>query len=109
LEAVLAGDLDLVGPDEVAVADDLFSRDAEAIDAVRRGQDEAGERVGLGPAELEAVRPPDGDVCPLARRQLSDVVAAERFCAPARPQPQRVPHRHRRQPPAPAGDEVGAC
>src|SRR5438093_6534115 len=56
LDAVLAGDLLLVGADEVAVADDLFAADVETIDAVRRREDETRDRVGLRPAELEAVR-----------------------------------------------------
>src|SRR5581483_1171330 len=105
LPAVLAGDLLLVGANQAAAADDLLATDVQPVDPVRRRQDEPGDRVRLRAPELEAVRPPDGDVRALPRRQLPDVVAAEHGCAAARPEPERLAHSHRGRAAAAAGDE----
>ena len=80
---MLAGDLVLVGAHEPAVADDFRAGDVESVDPVRRREDEARDRIGLRAAQLETVGAPDGDVGPLARRELPDVVAPECGCAPA--------------------------
>ena len=69
------GDLILVGLDEVAVADDFLAADVQPVGAMRRRQDEAGDGIA-GAAELEPVRPPDGDVGALAGLERADVVAA---------------------------------
>jgi hypothetical protein len=61
--AVLAGDLPLVCPHEMAVADDLLASDVQPVDPVRCGEDEAGDQI-VRPAELEPVRTPDGEVGP---------------------------------------------
>src|SRR5206468_7721061 len=89
LAALLASDLSLVAAREVAVPHDLRSADVEPVDAVRAGEDQAGDRI-RGAAELEAVDAPDGEVGALPGRELPDVVAAEDGGAPACPQPQRV-------------------
>ena len=47
LEAVLGGDLVLLGMREVPVADDRLPADVKAVDPVRGGKDEPGDRVVL--------------------------------------------------------------
>ena len=78
--------------------------DVEPVDPVRRREDEPGDRVGLGAAELEPVRPPDGDVGPLPRRELSRCRRGRAPRAAARPEPQRLAHGHRPRPAAAARD-----
>ncbi len=63
-----ARDLALVGAHERPVANDLVAADDQPVDAMRPREDEPGDRVG-GPAELETVRPPDGEVGALAGLQ----------------------------------------
>ena len=60
-----ARDLRLVGIDERSVAYDVGSLDNEAIHAMRRREDQARNSI-VRTAELEAVRPPDGEISPLA-------------------------------------------
>jgi hypothetical protein len=60
------GDLRLVGSHERSPAYDVVALDDEPVDAMRRGENEAGNRV-LGAAELEAVGAPDGKVGALPR------------------------------------------
>jgi hypothetical protein len=50
-----------VGSDDVAVADDLFSSDVQAIDSMRPGEDETGDGI-VGASELQSVGAPDRDV-----------------------------------------------
>jgi len=69
-------DLGLVGPHEMALADDFLAADVETIDSVGPREDEPGDEI-VGAAELQAVRPPDGEVGALSRRELADIVAAE--------------------------------
>src|SRR6266516_6919062 len=80
-------DLALISPCKVAVTDDLFAVDVEAIHSVGSRQDEPSDEI-VRAAELEAIRPPDGDVCALAWRELADVIATKyRRAAPcAEPQ-----------------------
>src|SRR5919197_3741339 len=89
LDAVLAGDLLLVGAEEPAVADDFLAGDIQPVDAVRGGEDEAGNRVARA-AELEAVRPPHGEVGALAGLERAEVVAAEERRAAARAELERL-------------------
>src|SRR2546425_3375381 len=91
---MLAGDLALVGADEVPVTDDLLARDIEPIDAMRAGEDEAGDGIG-GAAELEPVGGPHRDVGTLASGELADVVAAEDGRASTRAEAQRIARRQR--------------
>ena len=49
---MLAGDVVLVGPNEVAVADDLLAAHIEPVDSVRARQDQPRNGVGRAP-ELE--------------------------------------------------------
>jgi hypothetical protein len=61
-------DLVLVRVDERAPAHDVGALDDEAVDAMRRRQDETGDRVG-GAAELESARVPYREVGPLSGLQ----------------------------------------
>src|SRR5215207_10889481 len=99
-----AGDLPLVGPDERAAVDDELAADVEPLDAVRSGEDEPVDRIGRA-GELEPVRPPDRQVGALARRELTDVGAAEHRRAPARREPERIPRAERGWSADPACDE----
>ena len=83
LAPVLAGDLRLVGTDELAVADDVAAADEQPVDPVRGREDEARDGV-VGAAELEPVRPPDREVGALAGLERADVVAAAARAAPPR-------------------------
>ena len=51
---MLAGDLLLVGADELAAADDVLAADDEPVDPVRPGEHEPGHGIGRA-AELEPV------------------------------------------------------
>ena len=54
-------DLTLVGPDEVAVTNDLLAADVQTIDSVRPREDESGDEI-VGTAELEPVGAPDREI-----------------------------------------------
>ena len=90
---------------EVPVADDFLAADVEPVDAVRAGEDEAGDGI-RGAAELEAVGAPDGEVGTLARAR-----AAPMSSRPSTEAPPRVPSRRASRtviafgPAARAGDE----
>ena len=79
-----AGDLRLVGIDERPVAHDVGSLDDEAIHAMRRREHEACNPI-VRTAELEAVRPPDSEIGPLAGLEGTDVVPSEHPRAAASP------------------------
>ena len=79
-------DLAFIGPDKVTVTHDLLAADVEAIDPMWPGEDEPGDEI-VGAAELEPVRPPNGQVRALAGRELPDVVAAEHGCATSSAEP----------------------
>ena len=74
LDTMGARDLRLVRADKRASSHDVVAADDEAVDAVRAGEHQAGDVV-VGAAELEPVRPPDGEVGLLARLERADVVA----------------------------------
>src|SRR5437763_9612136 len=100
---VLARDLLLVGMDERAAADDLLAADQQAVDPVRRREDEAGERV-VGAAELEAVGAPDREVGALPRLERADVVPAQDGRAASRAESQRLRRGERLRTAAAPGD-----
>ena len=93
-----------VGVDEAAVRDDLLAADEEPGDAVWAREHQAGDRV-LGPAELEPVRPPDGEIRLLAGLDRADVVAREHLSAAAGAQPRRLARGQRLRAAAAAGDQ----
>src|SRR5439155_10975672 len=99
-------DLAVIGTDEVAVADDLLAPDVEAIHSVGSREDEPGDEI-VGATELQAIRPPDGDVCAFARRKLADVVAPEHRCAAPRPEPHGLARIHCLRPATGARHEQG--
>jgi hypothetical protein len=77
-------DLVLVGVHEAAVADDFLAPDVQPVDPVRSGQDKPRDQVP-GPRHFQRVRSPHRDVCPLARLERAEIVAAEDGSAAARP------------------------
>src|SRR6185437_12239138 len=97
-------DLALLGPDKVAVTHDFFAVDVEAIDPVWPREDEPGDEI-VGTAELEPVRPPNGQVRTFAGRELPDVVAAEHCRAASRAEPQGLARSHSFRPATGARDE----
>src|SRR6266516_3185723 len=96
--------LALVGPDEVAVANDLLASDVETIDSLRSREDEPGDEI-VGTTELEPVGAPDREVGSLPGRELTDVVASEHRRAASRAQPQRVARSQCSRPAARPRDE----
>jgi hypothetical protein len=58
-------DLGLVCVDKGSVAHDRLTADDQAVDAMGACEDDARHAI-VGPAELEAVRPPHGEVGALA-------------------------------------------
>src|SRR5713226_9354046 len=97
-------DLFLVRPHKAAVADDRLALDVEPVDAVRSGEDEAGDGVG-GAGERESVGAPDRDVGALPRLEGAEVGAPKHGSAAARSEPQRVAGGKRRRPAATTRDE----
>ena len=81
-----ARDLALVGTHERAAADDELAADVEAVDSMRAGEDEAGDRI-CGAGQLEPVRRPHGEIGALPRLDRADVVP------PSTSAPPRVPSR----------------
>ena len=65
---MLARDLVLIAADEPAVTDDLLTPDPETVDTMRGREDEAGDGIGNA-RKLEAIGPPDGEVCALSGLQ----------------------------------------
>src|SRR4029079_14838848 len=68
----------------------LPSADIEPVDPVRPGEDETCDEV-FGAAELQPVRPPDGQIRALAGRELPDVGSAEDSGAATRAEAERRP------------------
>src|SRR5207244_9876014 len=98
LDAMFPGDDFFVFAHELTVADDLLAAHVEAVDTVRRGEHEASDRIRR-PAELEAVRAPDGEVGALSGRQLAEGVPPQYCRSPARAEPACVARRERLRPP----------
>src|SRR5262249_29963524 len=82
-------DLVLVGAREPSVAHDFLAADVEPVDSVRAGEHEPCDWI-VGPAELERVRRPDGEVGALPGHELSDVVASEHGGAAGRAESKRI-------------------
>jgi hypothetical protein len=97
-------DLGLVGVDERSAAHDVATSDDEALDPVRRRQNEAGDQVPGSP-ELETVRSPDGKVGALAGLERADVVAPEHGGASPCPEVESFARGHRFGPAAATRDE----
>ena len=83
---MLLRDLGFVGAHEPALAHDVLAGDHQPVDPMWATEDEACDRVGRA-RELEAVRPPDGEVGALARLERAEVVALQYRRAPARAEP----------------------
>src|SRR5437879_4992675 len=96
LDAMFLRDLAFVGPEQVAVADDLVAPDIEPVDSMGAREDEPGDKI-FGAAELEPVGPPDRQICTLPGRELTDVVASEHGRAAPRPESQRGAGSQRRR------------
>ena len=67
-----ASDLVLVGPGERPIADDLLAAHVQPVDAMRRRENEPGDRIG-GSSELEPIRPPDGEIGSLEPGKRADL------------------------------------
>ena len=80
LDSVCACDLRLVGAHERTPAHDVLAADDETVDAMWPGEHQRRHEV-VRTAELEAVRPPDGEVRLLPRLQRADVVPAQHLRA----------------------------
>src|SRR5262245_61648901 len=97
-------DLRLVGVHKRPSANHVDTSDDEVVDPVGAGEDEPGDRI-VGTAELEPVRPPDGDVRALADFEGADVGAPKEGRSTSGRETQGFAHGHRIAAAATAGDE----
>ena len=100
-------DLVLVGVDEGSSAHDVSALDDEPIDAVRRREDEAGDRDP--PRHTARARPCARRRSPrVSPARASQCRASRAPCASSRPEPKGFARRHRRRTASPSRDEK-AC
>jgi hypothetical protein len=103
-DAVLAGDLLLLGVDKPPVSNDVRAPHDQPVDSMRAGEHEACDGI-LRARELEAVGSPDRQVGALAGLERPDVVSPQHSGPPARREPKRLSRAHRAATAARAGDE----
>ena len=99
MSPVLLRDLGRLGPHELSVADDFLASYVQPVDAVRSGQDKRGHRVARA-GELEAVRPPDGEVGAFAGLDRAQIRTVEYLGAAARAESESLAGGERRRPTA---------